>query len=158
MMFGLYARLAAIAVVVIFLAGTHWKAYRTGKAHVQLEWDADTAQRVAAALAAEQAARAKEQELRDAADKQKEKDRAKIVTLNRAVADALERLHNRPERPIAANVPASAASGASGAGCTGAELYRTDSAFLVRQSERADRLRIALAACQAGYEAGRAVK
>lgn len=63
MIFSLYAKLAAVAVVAVFLAGTHWKAYRSGQEGVRLEWQADIAQRTADALQAEQAARAKEQEL-----------------------------------------------------------------------------------------------
>ena len=53
-----------IAVALaIALAGTHWNAYTNGKQAVQLEWDAATAQATAAALAAEQLAREKEQAL-----------------------------------------------------------------------------------------------
>lgn len=53
-----------IAVALaIALAGTHWKAYTSGKQAVQLEWDAATAQATADALAAEQLAREKEQAL-----------------------------------------------------------------------------------------------
>jgi|GEM_PF-5274679 len=53
-----------IAVAMaIALAGTHWKAYTSGKQAVKLEWDAATAQATAAALAAEQLAREKEQAL-----------------------------------------------------------------------------------------------
>jgi len=62
-MFGLYARLAAAAVVAVFLMGTHWKAYRTGQDAITAEWQADIAQRTAAALEASEKARKVEQEL-----------------------------------------------------------------------------------------------
>ena len=148
----LYFTVAIAIGVSLFLAGTHWKAYTKGKAQVQLEWDADKAKVLEATLAAEKAARAKEQELRDAADKQRGIDRAKINSLNRAVADAVEQLRNRPERP-AANLPTPAATGLSGTGCTGAGLFRPDAAFLIGIAADADRLRIALNACQRAYQA-----
>lgn len=49
--------------LVIALAASHWKAYTSGQQAVQLEWNAATAQATAAALQAEQAARANEQVL-----------------------------------------------------------------------------------------------
>ena len=63
MIFSLYARLAAAAVVAVFLMGTHWKAYSSGKAAITAEWQADIAQRTAEALAASEQARKVEQEL-----------------------------------------------------------------------------------------------
>ena len=62
-MFSLYARITAVAMVAVFLAGTHWKAYRTGQDAITADWQADIAQRTAQALEASEAARAKEQEL-----------------------------------------------------------------------------------------------
>ena len=62
-MFSLYARLAAAAVVAVFLAASHWKAYRTGQDAITAEWQADIAQRTAQALEASEAARKVEQEL-----------------------------------------------------------------------------------------------
>lgn len=52
----------AVALAIALAAG-YWKAYTSGKQAVQLEWDAATAQATAAALAAEQLAREKEQAL-----------------------------------------------------------------------------------------------
>lgn len=60
----------------------------------------------------------------------------------------LERLRNRPERPVsAAGMPA-----APGASCpcgTGAELCRPDAEFLAIEAARADTIRAGLAACYA---------
>ena len=106
---------------------------------------------------AERAARAKEQELQEVADKQRKVRDAKIKSLDLALAAAAEQLRNRPERP-SGNLSASAGTGPGAPSCTGAELYRPDAAFLIGEADRADRLRIALAACQSQYEAGRAVK
>lgn len=50
-------RLWLAVAVGVFLLASHWKAYVSGKHAVQLEWDADSAQRTAEALKATQAAR-----------------------------------------------------------------------------------------------------
>jgi hypothetical protein len=62
-MFSLYARIAAAALMAVFLAGTHWKAYKTGQDAITAEWRADIAARTAQALEASEAARKVEQEL-----------------------------------------------------------------------------------------------
>jgi hypothetical protein len=85
-----------IAVALaIALAASHWKVYTNGKAAVQLEWDAATAQATAAALAAEQAARAREQALQTkvrkvANDYQVEKTRR--AAADQLAADSLRQL------------------------------------------------------------------
>ena len=154
----IYIYLIAAVAVSTVLAGTHWKAYLGGKAQVQLEWDKDKAQRTAAALAADQAARAKEQQLQAEAAKQRSVANAKIQTLNATLADSLERLRNRPERPSGGDLPQPAGAIAAAPSCTGAQLFRGDAEFLGRFAADADRLRIALAACQSQYETARAVK
>lgn len=84
----------AVALAVA-LAATYWKGYTGGKHAVQLEWDAATAQATAAALAAEQAARAKEQALQTqvrkvANDYQAEKTRR--AAADQLAADSLRQL------------------------------------------------------------------
>ena len=58
-MFALLSPRVWIAVaVVIALAASHWKAYRTGQDAINAEWQADIAQRTAQALEASETARA----------------------------------------------------------------------------------------------------
>jgi hypothetical protein len=115
----------------------------------------ETAQ--AAATRAEQARAA------EAAHRQRERTAAETLAaaqqkaehekndLQRRVSALANSLRNRPERPATGgDVPTGAADGVA---CTGAQLYRADGAFLVRESARADQLRIDLAACQAAYDA-----
>ena len=88
-------RVWIVIALAIALTGTHWKAYTTGKHAVQLEWDAATAQATAAALQAEQAARAKEQALQTqvrkvANDYQVEKTRR--AAADQLAADSLRQL------------------------------------------------------------------
>lgn len=81
--------------LAIVLAGTHWRAYTNGKHDVQLEWDAATAQATAAALQAEQQARATEQALQSKVrkvtnDYQAEKTRR--AAADQLAADSLRQL------------------------------------------------------------------
>ena len=134
---GLYLRLAVAAAIAVFLAGTHWAAYTKGKATVRAEWLAEQLE------VGRQSLKLSEQATRDTATLQLNADKltgaknAQINRLNADLADALERLRERPSRDSAGSVPEAAAAGAS-PGCTGAQLYRPDSGFLVRLAARAD--------------------
>lgn len=157
----IYVGIALAIGVSLILSGGAWMAYKkgekSGKAEVQQSWDADVAKRTADALAAEQAARTKEQQLQAEAAKQRSLANAKINSLNATLADSLERLRNRPERP-SGNLSTVAGTGPVAPSCTGAQLFRGDAAFLSGLAADADRLRIALATCQSAYESARAVK
>lgn len=86
-MFGLYGKIATAIVAAVFLAGVYWKGHTSGAKSVQAEWDADIAQRTAAALEASEAARKREQEL----SRQVEVTRGKYaeqIKATRTVADA----------------------------------------------------------------------
>lgn len=88
-------RLWLAVAMAILLAGTYWRAYTNGKAAVQLEWDAATAQATAAALQAEQQARATEQALQSRVrkvtnDYQAEKTRR--AAADQLAADSLRQL------------------------------------------------------------------
>lgn len=65
---------------------------------------------------------------------------------------ALDSLRHRPERPAGPAGGAVPAGAGDPVGCTGAELFRGDAAFLVREASRADELRADLVACQAAYD------
>jgi hypothetical protein len=79
---------------------------------------------------------------------------AQIRNLDTRLAAALDGLRNRPDRPGASDMPTDTGA-ASATGCTGAQLYKRDGEFLVRESARADRLLADLAQCQDQYEAAR---
>lgn len=151
---GLYLRLAVAAAIAVFLAGTHWRAYTKGKAAVQAEWTAEKLE------VGRQSLKLSEQATRDTATLQLNADKltgaknARINRLNTDLADALERLRERPARDSAAGVPGDPAAGA-GPGCTGAGLFREDGGFLAREAARASRLLADLAQCQAAHSAAR---
>lgn len=127
-----WALLAALAWGGVgHIEATHWK-----KAEHVLQARVDAAAEVAresARLQELQATRLKE--TRDAEDHR----------VNARLADALQRLRDRPER-----LPAAAAPACQGG--TGAQLSRGDGQFLVGLAARADRLRAALAECQGWAE------
>lgn len=97
----------------------------------------------------------------EAANRQQERQHAEDLTainqrsadetrvLATRIADLAAGLLNRPDRPASGAVPKGPADPV---GCTGAQLYRPDAAFLVGESARADQLRIALSRCQAAYD------
>jgi len=87
----------------------------------------------------------KAQELHQAAADQirKEKD-AQIASINNNLADALVKLHDRPNR---------SQSSSNGQGGTGLSLSAEDATFLDREAARADILRSALSACYQQYDA-----
>lgn len=67
--------------------------------------------------------------------------------LQRRVAALTDSLRNRPTRP--ADLPESPPDSMA---CTGASLFAEDGSFLIRESARADKLRVDLKACQDSYD------
>ena len=96
--------------------------------------------------AQQQAAKEQARRLDRAGDIEGAKDE-QIRDVNTRLADALERLRQRPERIKRV--------AAACAGTTGAELSGPDAGFLEREAARADRLRSALQACYDQYDAMR---
>jgi len=116
--------------------------YKHGTLDIQANLDAQRADLIAAQ-------RTKEAELQASMDKLREDKRRETAKLARTVAALTDSLRDRPERPA---VPASASAGDAGRGCTGAELYRPDSQFLVWENSRAETIRLALITCQKAYQ------
>lgn len=142
--------------VAAILASACWYGYNwvydRGSEHVQAKWDAVEKDRTAAVLKATQDAIAVTANLQDKADKQHGETNAQINALNLNLGSALAGLRERPARPGGGGLPQVAGAGT---GCTGASLYASDAEFLIRESHRADRLRVDLQACQAAYGAAR---
>lgn len=160
MIFGLYTRIAAIAVLAVVLAGFGWKLRHggvvAGRAEVQAKWDIQTAEEIKQQAEAKAKADADTKSLQDKADTNRRKSNAEILALNIRLGEYASRLSNRPERPDPGSVPAITGLGASG--CTPSQLYRSDAILALQIAADADRLRIGLQACQSAYEAARALK
>lgn len=127
-----YAAAGLAALAVGFTSG--WQV-RSWKA------DADDRARAEQMLEATQEARRMEQARAARVQETQDAKEAELRRISARLADALERLRNRPDR-----LPEPARAVCQGA--TGAELSGRDAAFLSRLAARADDLRAALAACQ----------
>lgn len=136
---------AAWILVVIFgmLFGFGY-GHNRGAQEVQAKWDSEKL-----SLITEQ--RKKEASLQSDVDTLRKAYTDETTKLSHTVATLNDRMRNRPSR---ASLPASATSGTGDAvrGCTGAELYKPDSEFLVREAARADQIRLALIQCQTAYK------
>lgn len=102
--------------------------------------------------AAQQAAREKEQSMQATADKLRRDKDAQINSLNARVRTLTAELQNRPERPTTSSITPDARLGLVAKGCSGAELYREDAEFLVREAARADTIREGYRQCTQQYE------
>lgn len=145
------AILAALAAAAVGLVGYQVHHQREiGRAEVRAEWDADTVRRQAAALAqAEANARESFRRLERGAEAERKKN-ATLQSLERRLADALDELRSRPDRPATA---AAADHPALGQACTGAQLYRPDAEFLAREAARAQRILAERDYCHDRYDA-----
>lgn len=144
---------AAIALAVI-LAASHWKVYKVGQNEVQAKWTAeklDTAQQTLRLLESRDRTTAA---MQTNADTLRRNKNAHIARLDADLAAALDGLQNRPDRPGGGNLPTDTGAGPN-PGCTGAQLFRPDAGFLVRESARADKLLADLAQCQVAHDSAR---
>ena len=136
-----------------------WQAFSrgeiAGRAAVQQQWDAEATTRAQATLRLVERAHATSQALQDKAAEQRKATNDQITRINRAHALAIERLRDRPERPNGADLPEVAGTGQAASGCTGAGLFRSDSAVLIGIGRDADELRINLKSCYSAYDAAR---
>ena len=126
-----------------------------GRAAVQQKWDAATTTLALETVKLVDAAHATSQALQDKAAEQRKATNDQITRINRAHALAIERLRDRPERPNGADLPEVAGTGQAASGCTGAGLFRSDSAVLIGLGRDADELRINLKSCYSAYDAAR---
>ena len=145
-------RIWAAVALAVFLAGTHWKAYRMGESTVQAKWDKESLEVARQSLKLSEEATRTTVSLEDNAAKLREDKDEQISKLSAALDSNIERLRNRPERPSKGDMSKTPGTGSA---CSGASLYRQDAEFLIRESTRADAYRVQLAECQATYSAAR---
>jgi hypothetical protein len=147
-------RLIALILTPILLAGFAWFGHSRGTQYgmsvVQSQWDAERAMQMAAMAEEEMKARQREQALQKAISRIRTEKQREAIKLANDYAAVVDSLHNREDRPRDGGLPEGDSAGAESArGCTGAELYRDDAAFLAGQANAADQLRLALKACVA---------
>lgn len=142
----LAARMAAFMALVLLIAGGAWRVHVRADAAGYARAQGEAA---AAALAQSEGLRQREQQAAQALLSIQQKAAHEKRDLQRRIDVLVDSLRERPERPPE---PATAQGAADPVACTGAELYRPDAAFLVREAARADQVRADLAACQAAYD------
>lgn len=144
-------RLWLAVAVAVFLAGTHLAAYRGGRAHVRAEWDRDIQERTAQALAASEAARARESELQTKvgrADRAYQDQKRATAALAVAASDGLRNLETILAAP-ASGASSATASGANGTGGLERQLLGNCAAALTELGKQADRLEAKVVGLQA---------
>jgi hypothetical protein len=143
-----YLILVGVAAVSIFGGLSYYKGYEGGQEAVQQAWDKEKAETTAAYNKALQEAVERQQQLQMGADKlrqEKTRETRDLLARNTALANSLRDRQTRPSGAV------SSAPSAGSSACTGKELYREDSEFLVRLGREGDELRIALKQCYAQY-------
>lgn len=148
-------RLYATLAVAFLLAFAGLKTYHFGQADIQAKWDAEKLAIAVQTSKIQTEAAAKTAQLLADKEALRKTKNAQIDKLNLDLADALERLHNRPSRPSESDLPNDSSAGSKGS-CTGASLYAEDSGAFIREAARADNIRLQLAECQALYSKARA--
>ena len=143
-------RVWVAAALVAVLLGTHIKAWRAGSASTQALWDAAIAKQTEATLKLVQDAQEKERSLQAAAETLRRAKNAEIHDLATKLADAVDRLRNRPSRND--NLPADTGTRH---GCYPSSIFREDAAVALNIAADADKLRASLAYCQAQYAKAR---
>ena len=143
-------RLIAVAAVLLAAFSGGWYVNGVRWESTVLEMKDAQAKLLASA---NEAARAREQDMQATADKLKESKDAQIRTINARLNATLVELRSRPARPDpVADTAQAADTPAPATGGTGAFLYREDAEFLAREAARADEIRAALIQCNAQYE------
>lgn len=144
-MMWLSPRLWMMAALAAALIGSHWYVFTAGKSSVQAKWDKDIAERAQIALAAEQAARQKEQSLVAQKDQlerryvdQKRKSEAAAARANAELSRLRDEIRAAASRPASKDpAPASRADGTNAF----PELLGECAGALLELGQEADRLK-----------------
>lgn len=141
-------------VLGVALLASHTKAFDLGAASVQGKLDAQTMKLEQETVKRVEAARLKEQTLQAQIDQLRRSKNEQKKRLSVDLAAAVDSLSKRPARD-SGSLSTDTGAG-SGTSCTGANLFREDATFLVREAARADQLLADLKQCQDSYAKARA--
>jgi hypothetical protein len=95
---------------------------------------------------AEKTIRDKEHQYQADADKIRKAKDEKINDINTELVNAIGELRKRTSRA------AEASNGQTASGCNGSQLYAEDAEFLIRESARAEKIRVSLLSCYEQYD------
>lgn len=142
--------LAAILAIAISGGLGYYSGHANGKKSVQQAWDAERAEMAIAKAESEKQAREKEAALQAAANRLRKAKDDEIKSINARADAILDSLRDRQARDATNEMPND--TGIGPGGCTGKELYRQDSEFLVRLAREADEITAAYKQCFEQYE------
>lgn len=146
--------LSLVLAIAGAFGGGYYKGNSAGRAEVQQKWDKEKTEQYAEYAAAQETARAREQNLQIQADRLREEKDREIRNLNARATALTNSMRERPSRPTAeaSAVSSTAEARPAATGCTGKELYRPDGEFLAREAARADEARVLLKQCREQYD------
>jgi len=144
--------LAAVIAVGAALGAGYYKGNQDGQAAVQQQWDKERAKQMAEFAENQRLAREKEHALQQSADRLRQEKDLEIKNVSARATALSNSLRDRQTRPTADASQVSNPTGTGQAYCTGKQLYREDSEFLVRVAREADELRAALTQCYNQYD------
>jgi len=134
--------------------GLYFAGVRAGARETALTYDLKLAQQATTHIQQQSVVTAQNTILQDRLAHLAEEQTYAQVQSDRVVGDLLRSLQARSARPPAAPDTGSSSLPSGGPRyATGAELYREDSEFLVREAARADQIRLALHTCTQQYRA-----
>jgi hypothetical protein len=145
--------LSLVLAIVGAFGGGYYKGNSAGQAEVQQKWDKEKTEQYAAHAEAQEAARAREQNLQIQADRLREDKDNEIRNLNARATALSNSLRDRPSRTtITSTVPSAPNAGCAPIACTGAGLSKEDGEFLAREAARGAEAVALLKQCYAQYE------
>ena len=142
-------KVVAAILISIFLVGTHWKAYVSGKDTISAEWNAAKLKQAEDDKAALQYSIKESKVLQSHSDKIQAKKDEQTKIISAKLTAALSELRNRESRESVSSNNGTTSEPRSS--CSGANLYREDAEFLVREASSADRVKVTLQECQQKY-------
>lgn len=140
-------------VITALLSATLAFAYKKGQEDRQADWDKYALEQAQEYIKKAQEAAQKQAALQSKVNEIRGRYESEKELLHGTISDLNNRLRDRPERPSDNDrMPEAPATEQNTQGCTGKQLFREDAEVLVRESERADRMRLLLIECRSAYD------
>jgi hypothetical protein len=142
-----------LAILGLSVLGAFALGMDYGGKRIQVKWDEQKALASLQHIRELEQSQANQQRLQANVNQITEKYHVETNRLNLLAADLRDQLRTRPARPTQSSaLPNTASPEPAAEGCTGAQLYRPDAEFLVREAARADQLRESVRECREAYQ------
>ena len=153
MNFLLYPKtLIAISAVFIMVL-VYFQGRVDGKRIIQTQWNQEKSQQTAKLAETISVYRAKEQAMTETVAKITKDKNDEIARIQQRMSFLDNWVRQFPERPGVSSATKASTDGKTGYQCNAPILYREDAAFLGRETQRAEQIRVELISCYAAYDA-----